>query len=169
MLASLVLAASVVGCKKQSDSGYMTVMMTDAPGDYLHVNVDVQRVEVHYASGNAGWVALNTHAGVYDLLALQNNVTAVLAGNVQLPAGKITQLRLILGSNNTVMLKDSTVHPLTIPSSANTGIKIDVNGAVVPNNATVTVTLDYDADASINLGGNGVFTMNPVIKVKSIQ
>ena len=112
MLASLVLVASLMGCKKQIDTGYMTVMMTDAPGDYLHVNVDVQRVEVHYANGNsnADWVALNTHAGVYDLLALQHNATAVLAGNVQLPAGKITQMRLILGSNNTVMLKDSTTH-----------------------------------------------------------
>lgn len=171
ILVACLLITAFAGCKKDSPNGYMTVKMTDAPGDYLQVKVDVQKVEVHYSNGNnnSGWTSLNTNAGVYDLLTLQNNVTAVLENNTQVPSGKVTQMRLILGSNNSVMLSaDSSVHPLVIPSSYNTGIKINVD-AQVPGNATVTITLDYDADASINLNGSGEYIMNPVIKVKSIQ
>jgi len=171
LVASLLLVAFMEGCKKDSPNGYMVVKMTDAPGDYLQVKVDVQKVEVHYSNGNnnSGWTSLNTNTGVYDLLTLQNNVTAVLANNTQVPSGKVTQMRLILGSNNSVMLKaDSSIHPLVIPSSYNSGVKINVD-AQIPGNATVTITLDYDADASINLNGSGEYIMNPVIKVKSIQ
>jgi hypothetical protein len=165
MFACAALATFMWGCKKSSADGYMKVMMTDAPGEYLHVNVDIQKVEVHYANGN-NWVTLNTVAQVYDLLALQNNVTTVLANNTQVPAGKVSQMRLMLGTNNTVVLTaDSSTHPLTIPSSYNTGIKINVD-ATIPSNQTVTITLDYDAGKSINKNGNGEYIMNPVISTK---
>lgn len=163
----LVLAALAFmwGCKKSDPNGYMTVKMTDAPGDYMHVNVDIQKVEVHYANGN-NWVTLSTNAGVYDLLALQNNVTAVLANNTQVPAGKVSQMRLMLGTNNTVQLTaDSSIHPLTIPSAYNSGVKINVD-QTIPSNQTLVITLDYDADKSINKNGNGEYIMNPVISVK---
>lgn len=168
MLGCLMLLAFMWGCKKSDPNGYMTVMMTDAPGDYLQVNVDIKQVSVHYANGN-NWVNLNTNAGVYNLLTLQNNLTTVLAANTQVPAGKVSQMRLLLGSNNTVMLSsDSSIHPLKIPSAYTSGVKINVD-AQVPGQQTVTITLDYDADASVNKEGNGEYIMNPVIRVKSVQ
>jgi hypothetical protein len=167
MLAAMLLAF-VWGCKKSDPNGYMTVMMTDAPGDYLQVNVDIKQVSVHYANGN-NWVNLNTNAGVYNLLTLQNNITTVLANNTQVPSGKVSQIRLLLGTNNTVMLSaDSSIHPLKIPSAYTSGVKINVD-AQIPSQNSVTITLDYDADASVNKEGNGDYIMNPVIRVKSIQ
>jgi hypothetical protein len=168
MIMALTSMAIFSSCKKDKQ-GNMTVRLTDAPGDYLKVNVDIQLVEVHYANSSGGsWTSLSTNAGVYDLLTLQNNITTVLAAGTNIPAGKITQLRMILGSNNSVLLKDSTTHALKIPSSWNTGIKVNVN-ANVPANNNLVVTLDYDADASIHREGNGEYIMNPVVKVKSIQ
>jgi hypothetical protein len=165
MLGGLVLVAFMWGCKKKDADGGMRVLLTDAPGPYLHVNVDVQKVEAHYANGN-NWVTLNSVPGIYDLIALQNNVTAVLANNTQVPAGKVSQMRLILGTNNTVVLSsDSSTHPLSIPSSYNTGVKINID-ATIPSNQTVTITLDYDANKSINKNGNGEYIMNPVISAK---
>lgn len=166
MLAGLVLVAFMWGCKKSNPDGYMKVMLTDAPGDYLHVNVDIQKVEVHYANGN-NWVTLTMGSQhIFDLLALQNNVTAVLAQNTQVPAGKVSQMRLYLGTNNTVVLSsDSSTHPLTIPSAVQSGIKINVD-ATIPSNQTVVITLDYDADKSINKNGNGEYIMNPVIQTR---
>lgn len=161
------ISIMATGCKKEDDYGNMTVKMTDAPGDYHEVNVDVQTVQVHY-SGNGTWTTLNTQNGVYNLLDLQNNITTVLATGTQIPAGNVSQIRLILGSNNTVMLNDSTIHALKIPSSEQSGIKINVN-ANIPPAGTVTVTLDYDADQSVNLEGNGDYIMKPVIKVLSVQ
>lgn len=176
-LMALILVAIVAlgGCKKKDESGRMTVYMTDAPGDYLHVYVDVKQVEIHYSNGNSnsnttnGWVNLATNAGVYDLLALQNNVTATLVNGTTLPSGKVNQMRMILGTNNSLMLKDSTTHALTIPSSYTSGLKINLDGTIPSNNGNVTITLDFDADASVSKNGNGEYMMNPVIKVKSIQ
>jgi hypothetical protein len=92
----------------------------------------------------------------------------VLATGTNIPAGNVSQIRLILGSNNTVMLRDSTIYDLKIPSSEQSGIKINVNTAIPPA-GTVTVTLDYDADKSVNQEGNGDYIMKPVIKVLSVQ
>jgi hypothetical protein len=76
-----MMSLIVSGCKKENYYGDMTVKMTDAPGDYLQVNVDVNRVEVHYAD-NTSWMTLNTQSGVYNLLDLQNNITVVLANEL---------------------------------------------------------------------------------------
>jgi hypothetical protein len=144
----------------------MTVKMTDAPGDYLQVNVDIAKVEIHYTN-SAGWITLNTQNGVYDLLTLQNNVTMLLANGSQLPVGEVSQIRLLLGTNNTVMLNDSIIHELKIPSSEQTGIKINVH-AIIPHDNNLVVILDYDADKSVNKEGNGEYTMKPVITVENI-
>jgi hypothetical protein len=163
------------GCKKDDEgsgsgsTGYMQMEMTDTPGNYLHVYVDVKSVEIHREDTNSqgGWVILNTRDTIYDLLTLQNNITAVLADSTLLPTGKVTQMRLILGTNNSVVLNDNTAHPLTIPSSMNTGIKINLNTNIEPNKTT-RIIIDFNADQSVNLLGNGSYQMKPVIKVKSI-
>lgn len=178
VLSGLSLAMLQWGCKKEDKesegSGYMQMELTDTPGNYLHVYVDVQSVQVHRsntdtaaASGSSGWITLNTRDTIYDLLTLQNNITAVLCDSTLLPAGKITQMRLILGTNNTVVLNDGSTQMLNIPSSANTGIKINLN-TTIEKDKTTRVVIDFNADESINLVGGGVYQMKPVIKVKSI-
>src|SRR6185437_1266915 len=121
-------------CKKEPAAapqyGSMAVRLTDAPGDFQQVNVDIQKVSVHMSVGN--WIDLPTHSGIYNLLVLQNGIDTSLVNTTQLPAGKITQMRLILGTNNTVMV-DSVVYPLTVPSGSETGIKLIGNEIVNPN------------------------------------
>jgi hypothetical protein len=170
----LIIGMLFSACKKDDDtaagsSGYMQMEMTDTPGNYLHVYVDVKSVEVHRADTNSsgGWVVLNTRDTIYDLLTLQNNITAVLADSTWLPTGKVTQIRLILGTNNSVVLNDNSTFPLTIPSSMNTGIKINLNTTIEPNKTT-RVVIDFNADKSVNQLGNGSYQMKPVIQVKSI-
>lgn len=177
LFAGLVWSMLFQACKKDdnessgsgSGSGYMQVAMTDTPGDYRHVYIDLKRVEVHRTDTNdeGGWVVLTTRDTIYDLLTLQNNVTAVLGDSTKLPAGRITQMRLILGANNSVVLNDNTSYPLTIPSSMNTGIKINLNSDIQANRCT-HVLLDFDAGHSVNVLGNGRYQMKPVIQVKSV-
>lgn len=164
------------GCKKKDENGRMTVQMTDTPGEYDHVYVDVKQVEIHYSNDNTNsnasdsWTSLATSAGVYDLLALQNGVAAVLVNNTQLPAGRVSQMRLLLGTNNSVVLKsDHSSHPLTIPSSYTSGLKLNLTASIPANNGSVIITLDFNAAASVSVNGAGEYMMNPVIKVKSIQ
>ena len=180
VLTGLSVALVQSGCKKDKEeaegTGYMQMEMTDTPGAYLHVYVHVKSVEIHRsntdtsasaASGTSGWTTLNTRDTIYDLLTLQNNITAVLCDSTLLPAGKVTQMRLILGANNSVVLNSGATHTLTIPSSANTGIKINLN-TDIQKDKTTRVIIDFNADESINLLGDGSYQMKPVIKVKSI-
>lgn len=78
----------------------MVVKLTDHPGDYDEVNVDLEQVEIHMAptdttSKDTGWIALATNKGVYDLLKLQD-VKTVIAKSTSFPTGKLTQIRLVL-------------------------------------------------------------------------
>lgn len=154
-------------CKKddQARHGNITVRMIDAPGDYQQVNVEITKVRVHLepASGNEGWVDLPTTAGVYDLLKLQNGIDTTIVNTSQLPAGRITQMRLLLGSNNTIMI-DSVIHPMTVPSGTTSGIKL-VGGLDLDPNQTLDVLIDFDAAQSVVESGNGKFHLKPVIKV----
>ena len=60
-----------------------------------------------------------------DLIQQQGGSSAVLLSGVSLPAGKYAWIRLMVDpSASTITLADGSVHPLTIPSGAETGLKL---------------------------------------------
>ena len=167
MLCLFILAGTLVfiSCNKDnnSESGNTTlqVRLTDAPVAFDKVNVDIREVRVNFRDDSTGWVALSTNAGVYDLLRFQNGVDTLLAtGTVQ--TGTVKEIRLILGSNNTVVVNGVTF-PLTIPSGSESGLKIKVSKKL---NATLeTLIIDFDAALSIKQEANG-YKLRPVLKIK---
>lgn len=156
-------------CQKEEMGGArMQVNLTDAPAqNYQSVFIDLQKVMVHY-EGTPGekWIELKANPGIYDLLTLRNNVNVVIADEVKLPLGKISQIRLVLGSQNSVVVEGNKFG-LVIPSSNQSGLKINVH-QTIRRNDFVILTLDFDAQSSVNLNGNGEYEMKPVIKVKEI-
>ena len=147
-------------CKKDDDEGTATihVQLKDAPGDFQQVNVDVVDVELHTSSG--GWQNVAVNDSIYDLLLLQDSANALL-GTLVLPASNLSQLRLILGSQNTVMV-DSIVHPLSLSSQDETGLKLNINQNLVPG-GVYTLVIDFDANSSVVLEGNGTYKLKPVL------
>lgn len=164
--AAITTTAITTSCKKKSpESGYMTVSMTDAPADFVKVNVDVVGFEIHHEIG--GWISLPINQGIYNLLDLRNNVSVILANQVNIPIGKVNQIRLILGANNS--LQDSTTtYPLTIPSGSETGLKINID-EVIMSNQNLDLLVDFDAAASIVDKGNGTYSLKPVLKLKKAE
>ena len=163
-----------LGCNKdKGGEGQLKVQMTDAPADFTEVNVNITEVWAHYAgsgSSTGGWVQLNAIPGYYDLLQLQNGVTDVIANPTAIPVGKITQLRLVLGENNYAVETIDSVevqHPLLLSSQDETGLKINLNSDILPNQ-TIVVTLDFDAGNSIVEQGNMEYRLKPVIKVEDV-
>ncbi|MDQ6755898.1 MAG: DUF4382 domain-containing protein, partial [Bacteroidota bacterium] len=148
LVLSLLLFASVflfMSCKKDNNgSSTLQVRLTDAPAAYDKVNVDIREVRVNFANDSTGWISLATNAKVYNLLGLQNGVDTLLAtGTVQ--TGTVQEIRLILGSNNTVVV-GGVSYPLTIPSGSESGLKIKVNKKL---NATLeSLIVDFDAALS---------------------
>lgn len=164
-LVSVGMLGISTGCKKSEGESQMTVKMVDAPGDFQQVNVEVLQVQVHHSG--QGWINLPTNAGVYDLLTLQNDVSATLVNVGSLPSGHLEQFRLILGSNNNIMV-DSLIYPLATPSAQQSGLKINLNSNFAAN-TQYEVILDFDAENSIVTQGNGSYSLKPVIKVLSIN
>lgn len=175
MGAAVGVAIFTTACMKDGTQGGMMVAMTDAPTDsYSEINVDIRAVEVHYNDESKGdkdgWVRLASNAGIYDLLKLQNDVAVVLAEDNSLPSGKVTQLRLILGDENTIVVDGvtgSVTYELTIPSAYQTGIKINIDSDI-KSGEKMHIVLDFDAEKSVVVEGDGSFSLKPVIRVESL-
>lgn len=162
--AVILLAVVPNACKKENMNGSMTVRMTDAPADFVQVNVEVVGLEIHHEA--SGWMSIPINIGIYNLLDLQNDVSVVLANNVNLPVGKVNQMRLILGANNS-LVDSTTTYPLKVPSGFESGLKINIDQVIMSNN-NLQIVLDFDANASIVSQGNGGYSLKPVLKLKSV-
>ena len=164
MALGLVAVLALSGCSKQPTStslGTMNVQMTDAPGDFQHVNLVVNEVAVQQAAGNGGWEVLSSQPRTVDVLTLRNGVFTTL-GISQLPAGHYNQLRLKLGFGSNVVV-DNTMHPLRVPSGLQSGFKI-AGSFDVPPQGRVDLGLDFDCARSIVANGDGSYSLDPVVR-----
>lgn len=163
----LLLAALVIGiaaCQKDAENSTtdLRIRLTDNPFNATEVNVDIREVKVNLHDDSTGWVSLNTHAGIYNLLALQNGLDTLLAQGI-IPTGTLKEIRFVLGDNNSIKI-DTTVYPLTIPSGGESGLKIKLNKNL---QATAdSVLIDFDAALSIMQTGTGEYKLKPVLKIK---
>jgi len=160
---AVTLTASVVfvACKKDSNTSTVQVKMTDAPADYEEVNVDLKDVKVNFNGDSAGWVSLQAKPGIYNLLGLQNGLDTLI-GQGSFPTNTLNEVRLILGDSNTVKV-NGQIYPLTIPSGAESGLKIKVNKKL---SATLeTIVIDFNAGLSVKQEADG-YKLRPVITVK---
>ncbi len=142
----------------------LALRLTDAPGDYEAVFVDVEEVVVKYNGGQED-VTLGINAGIYDLLELTAGVN-VLLFNDEVPAGTISQIRLILGEENTIVVNGETL-PLATPSAEQSGLKIQVNENLEAG-ILYEFLLDFDVDRSIVAQGNGGYLLKPVIRATTV-
>lgn len=170
LIAGVAVAAIFMfetGCKKydpvitpKKPSGGQTnyfVRMTDAPGNFTAVNVDIQSVVV---KTNRGDVTLNVNPGIYNLLDFTNGKDTLIATG-GLDSAVVSQIRLVLGSNNTVVI-DSVTYPLEVPSGAQSGLKLQVHHELKAGVA-YTVLLDFDAAKSVVKAGKK-YLLKPVIR-----
>lgn len=161
LITVLITTFSFNSCNNDSSSKSYPykVRMTDAPGPYEEVNIDLQAVEV---TGNNGeTVLLNTTAGIYNLLDLSNGISTLIATSV-LNDAKVGQIRLILGSNNTVVI-DGLSYPLSTPSAEQSGLKLLINQTLEADIQN-EILIDFDANASIVQTGNGTYKLKPVLR-----
>lgn len=157
-------------------AGTLRVSMTDAPAcGFDSVNVTVSKVRIHQSSNaaesDAGWADITLNpARKINLLNLTNGVLEEL-GQVALPAGRYTQLRLVLDGNTGADVASSVVPSATgaevkldTPSAVQSGIKLTGNFDV-GSGQMADVVLDFDACKSIVKKGNGGYALKPVVSV----
>jgi hypothetical protein len=140
----LVLIMTAMSCKKSSsDEGSsgngsgtstMNIRMTDGPGNFDKVYLDIQEVWVNV--DGKGWVMVPmTRRGVYSILELNNGDDTLIA-SLRMNPGHIKQVKLVLGTNNHVVVNGTmqTIESSTIDQSRliiNVDETLDVNSSVV--------------------------------------
>lgn len=151
----------MVSCKKDSaNTSTFRFKLTDAPGAYEAVNVDIQGIEVH--SEADGWVTFNSSLGVVNLLDYMNGKTTLMAEG-EIAAGKITQARLILGGDNSVVI-DGITYELNTPSALQSGLKINLSNQLQAGGEYEWI-IDFDAAQSIVTSASGSFILKPVLRL----
>jgi hypothetical protein len=170
-------------------TGRFIVKLTDAPFPYELVseaNVTIFKIDARNnsmeeddseAGEDAGspFVVLMEEEVEVNLLDLTNGVTETLV-NQDFPVGNYDLVRIYVKGVN-VVLTDGTTYDLTVPSGAQTGIKVFIKpGLTVEGGLTSELLLDFDVSRSfIPLGDlssvNGItgFNFKPVIKASNVS
>lgn len=187
---ALLLLFIVTACNNENDqlskgeTARIQLKLTDAPAlEYDEVNIDIQGVRVGVANEyfytddpyleeddvedtqegvEVVWVDLEvSNPGLYNLLDYRNGETVLLAGG-DIPAGKISQVRLILGDESNVVI-DGEVHSLKTPSAQTSGLKFNLHEVLMPD-MLYSFVIDFDASRSVVRTGNENFILKPVIR-----
>ncbi|WP_310378150.1 DUF4382 domain-containing protein [Flavobacterium sp.] len=161
ILSTIVFGITLNSCNSDSASKNYpyNVRMTDAPGPYDAVNIDLQTVEV--TGTNEETVTLNTTAGIYNLLDFSNGLSTLIATST-LTDSNVGQIRLVLGSNNTVVV-GGVSYPLSTPSAEQSGLKLLVNQTLQADIQN-EILIDFDANSSVIQTGNGTYKLKPVLR-----
>lgn len=164
LLGALTLGACD-GITGSGDLARVRVELTDAPSDYVaEARVDIGRIEILSADGPPQTVVED--AGEYDLLSLQNGVTADL-GSIDVEPGRYLELRMIVESAE-ITLADgytyadgSTTKSIAVPSGAQTGIKIKLFNSDDDSSAGIDIrpgetvlVVDFDVSQNFVMQGD---------------
>ena len=165
LMASVVL---LVSCKKNNNGdgdARLKVFLTDDPGDYEAVYIDVKDVQINVTGDTTnGWQSLSgVNAAAYDLLKLVNDDDTLLA-DAFIPSGRLHQLRLVLGTENYVKVEGtSQLIKLETPSAQQSGLKLNIQQDI-QDGILYTITLDFDVSKSIVKTGNNKYMLKPTIR-----
>lgn len=163
MMSSLlvVVVLGFTGCidpAEEATTGTLNVILTDAPFPtelVAEANVTIVKLEARANSDSSGspYVLLSEEVNTYNLLDLQNGVTASLA-SLEIPVGSYDLIRLYV-SEGEVVMNEGTRYTLTVPSGAQTGIKLFIDPPIdVTGGLTSDLLLDFDVASSFIAQGN---------------
>lgn len=162
-LIALLLFTLLLACSDESkDNAYLEIRLVDEPASYDEVNVEVLGVSVNYGGEGeeTGWQELETNGGTYNLLDLTAGNDVLLVGN-DVPAGTISEVRLLLGENNSVVEGGDT-YPLKTPSGQSSGYKIKIQQSF-EGGIDYTIVLDFDVAKSVKANPQK-YILQPVVR-----
>lgn len=186
---ALVLILGFTACTKsglETDST-VSVFLTDGPGDYDNVFIDIVKVEVKVdkdekrkRNDNAGasdddkddhmkrkdefgeWIDVNFPEGVIDILTLRNGVDKQL-GTANIGTGTVRKIRITLGKENSVV-KNKVPYPLILANPTQEYLYVHLfDKHRQRRNNNVSVWVDFDIARSI-VENNGRFFLKPLLR-----
>jgi hypothetical protein len=145
------------------------------PGIYPRYNgvfLDLRTVWIH---GEHGWTELKTESAIYDLVSMNPDDGVVIVNNVPASVGIIDQVKLVLGTENSIAIFDAQV-PL-LPEKIDEALTtVTLSGAAISLSKTTEIILSIDQFSSVYkpagndyTGDNDEFFFKPLLKVKAIH
>lgn len=159
-------------------SGVMRVAITDKQSDaFQQVWVRIREIRVvpagreNAGDNDPGLPVVVRFGTPLDIDVMQLQFQQQVLGEVALPAGSYTQMRLVLEPNpagqgqqpvNYVVLKSdpNTRVPLTTPSGQQSGLKV-LGEITVKAGVITAVMIDFDPNTAIVARGNGQYNLKP--------
>lgn len=179
ILSAFLFSIFLIGfyaCKKEGSSvtqpAAAKIYLTDHPTPIFDsVFIDIQKLEVKVEdrdSIDGGWVTLDIHPGVYNILRFRNGLDTLFA-NGNLPNSQIRKIRLTLGGDNSLM-KNGQSFPLKIKDNDRQVVANLDNTNFDVSGSQVFFWIDFDAGNSIRIdnsgsGNNNGFLLKPHIKI----
>jgi hypothetical protein len=182
---AVMLATSACGDSPMAtQNGRLTLLLTDAPGDFKKAVVTVSEI---YLQGAGGRVVLLDQPVTTDLLTLANS-TAELVKDATVPAGSYQELRFVVtggyievdngGGASSIYASApnyaglpagaQVTGELQMPSFAQSGIKVKLpgDGGVTLGSEQKVVLVDFDVSRSFGraAGNSGRWVMSPVLE-----
>lgn len=166
-----------------------TVKAVSVTVDEIWAHVDDKEAKEDSITGESisddgdKWQLISDEDRTIDLMTVRNNATKPL-GDLELPAGKITQIRLKLKAGEAVGDRfrvvgavteaDGTVCDLTLPKSAiNPGVKISGVFKAMKIEAGgkyhAVINLKLKESEKVADGSTCAYKLNPVLKVKKYE
>jgi hypothetical protein len=145
-----------------SQKGRVVVGIKDKAADMgsvTSVNVTISGVEVHGASG--GWVNLSSEPMTFDLLRLKASGAEDVLADANISSGTYQQIRLDI--SQVIVTDGNGTHQAKLPSGE---LRLD-GPLVVGGNSTSTATIDFLANESLHVTGDGLYIMAPVVMLET--
>ncbi|NAS31111.1 DUF4382 domain-containing protein [Flavobacteriaceae bacterium R38] len=160
------------------ETSRVSIRLVDAPGDFEAVNVEVLDVLINVnndddneeenneeSNSDNGFISIGEDSRIVNLLEFTGGNSLLLA-DTEVPSGRVNQIRLLLGENNTLVMRGGEEVALSTPSGQQSGLKLQVNEDLEPG-ITYNFTIDFDVAKSIvvQAGNSGRFNLNPVLRI----
>lgn len=163
----LLISSIFIACQKETvESSVQDINKPHAVTIYLtdhqtpvfdSVFIDLAGLEIKLEDDslpNSGWVSLQIRPGIYNILRFRNGIDT-LFGIGSLPNGRVKKIKLILGTQNSVM-KDGQQFPLLVKSEDREVIaNLDAGNFEITNTGQVLFWIDFDAGNSIQINNSG--------------
>ncbi len=165
-----------------NQTGSVRISLTDAPfpSDLVaeaNVSIDwvkLKKTEVETSEEDSASLFIKLDVqDTFNLLDLINGEKTILGVLDSIPVGEYSEIRMHVVEAN-IMLNDSSVYDMKIPSGNSSGLKIKIKPAlIVEEDVESEILLDFDASRSFKVKGNVKnikgFMFSPVIRAVNLS
>ena len=142
--------------------------MTDGPGNFKAVNMEITKVEAFLEDPNEGeprWLTLNAASRSVNIVDLSNGEEMILAEDNTPEKGRYSKLRITFGADNQLQLVEGSQSEwLNIGFSSESAheVVIDIDDEQVDGSASHEILLDFNVALSVHQNGT-TYWIDPVI------